>query len=201
MIAHEFYYLDFNHKSLWFFSDNNYLYVFCIIENFINVLNVFKHELLYAKQSLDFFIISLWLFHSNIIKKLIANVKSELFKHMMHDFDKLHYWIHHFLWKSCSSKQINWNHDCCHIMTFSNKRDLIIFREYINQWNHMHVCKFFEKLIDQRWQVCIFLCDMIQFHCHIYLSVLSQNLLLDKKPEVSVRFITLLQQAVCFLLL
>ena len=65
--------------------------MFCITENFINVLNVFKHELLYARQGFDFFIISLQFFHLNIIEKLIVNVKSEFFKHIMHDFDKLCY--------------------------------------------------------------------------------------------------------------
>ena len=133
MIAHKFYYFDFDHKLLWFFFNNDYFYVFYIIENFINVLNMFKHELLYAEQNFNFFIISLWLFHLNIIEKLITDVKSELFKHMMHDFDKLCYWICHFLQKLCSLKQINWNHDCCHIMTFFNKKNLIIFKEHIDQ--------------------------------------------------------------------
>ena len=61
----------------------------------------------YSNKIFNFFIISFQLFHFNIIKKLIANVRSELFKHMMHDFDKLHYWIYHFLQKLCSLKQIN----------------------------------------------------------------------------------------------
>ena len=65
--------------------------MFCIIKNFINVLNVFKHELLYVKQDFNFFIINFQFFHFNIIKKLITDVRNELFKHMMHDFDKLHY--------------------------------------------------------------------------------------------------------------
>ena len=65
--------------------------MFYIIENFINVLNVFKHELLYVEQDFNFFIISFQFFHLNIIEKLIADVRSELFKHMMHDFDKLCY--------------------------------------------------------------------------------------------------------------
>ena len=65
--------------------------MFYIIKNFINVLNIFKHELLYAEQSLNFFIINFQFFHFNIIKKLIANVKNEFFKHMMHDFNKLCY--------------------------------------------------------------------------------------------------------------
>ena len=132
MITHEFYYFNFDHKSLWFFFSNSYFYVFCIIENFINVLNMFKHELSYVEQDLNFFIISLWLFHFNIIEKLITNVRDELFKHMMHDFDKLHYWICYFLWKLCSLKQINWNYNCCHIMIFPSKRNLIIFKEHIN---------------------------------------------------------------------
>ena len=32
-----------------FFFNNDYFYIFCIIKNFINILNVFKHELLYVK--------------------------------------------------------------------------------------------------------------------------------------------------------
>ena len=52
---------------------------------------MFKHELLYVKQDLDFFIIDFQLFHFNIIKKLIVNVKNEFFKHIMYDFDELHY--------------------------------------------------------------------------------------------------------------
>ena len=132
MITHEFYYFDFDHKSLWFFFNNSYSCTFCIIENFINVLNMFKHESSYVRQDFNFFIISFWFFHLNIIKKLIANVRSELFKHMMHDFDKLYYWIHHFLQKSCFLKQINQSHDHHHITAFFSKRNLIIFREYIN---------------------------------------------------------------------
>ena len=52
---------------------------------------MFKHELLYVKQDLNFFIINLQFFHFNIIKKLIADVKNEFFKHMIHDFNKLCY--------------------------------------------------------------------------------------------------------------
>ena len=126
---------------------------------------------------------------------------NEFFKHMMHDFDKLCYWIHHFLQKSCSSKQINWNHDHCHITTFSNKRNLIIFREHINQWDYMHVCKFFEKFINWKWQVCISSHDAIQFHCCIYFLILFQSLLFNKESKVLIKSITLLQQAVHFLLL
>ena len=65
--------------------------MFYIIENFINILNMFKHKLLYAEQNFNFFIINFQFFHFNIIKKLIINVKNKLFKHMMHDFDKLCY--------------------------------------------------------------------------------------------------------------
>ena len=61
----------------------------CITKNFINVLNVFQYESLYAQQGFLLFIINFQFFYFNIIKKLIADVGSELFKHMMHDFDKL----------------------------------------------------------------------------------------------------------------
>ena len=148
MIIYKFYYFDFNYKLLWFSFNNNYFYTFCIIENFINVLNVFKHKSLYAEQSLNFFIISFQFFYFNIIKKLITDVENELFKHMIHDFNKLYYWICHFLWKSCSLKQINQNHNHHYITIFFNKRNLIIFKEHINQWDYMHVCKFFKKFIN-----------------------------------------------------
>ena len=65
--------------------------MFCIIENFINVLNVFKHKSSYVKQDFDFFIISFQFFYLNIIEKLIVDVRDEFFKHMIHDFDKLCY--------------------------------------------------------------------------------------------------------------